>query len=433
MFLSMNAASESLRSIELILKKRIGLEPSSLGPNAVECAVADRMRLLGFKSIRDYAATISEPGGELEALIDLVVVPETWFFRDREPFVYLVDFLVSEYKPGIRKTLRILSAPCASGEEPYSIAMTCLDCGLKEHQFVIDAADINARSLDKAQAAVYGPNSFRGADLAFRDRHFTRAGTQFSLKPDVRRCVRFFKANILDDDFRSAAPPYDVAFCRNLLIYLHEEARAKTIAAFDRLLVPGGLLFIGHAEINSTLLEGFEPVKHHGAFALRKRAQKKTDLFSSACRCCATARIGPDPAMDSPVHIRARPENMPSLGSAAPSLPRPDNGARNLKIEHATRLADEGKLDEAAEICRAALRSDQFNAKAHFLMGLIEEARGGNAAAAECFSRAIYLETGFSDAILHLAMLKEQCGDTAGAERLRRRATALKPGGLLTL
>jgi len=92
------------------------------------------------------------------------------------------------------------------------------------------------------------------------------------------------------------------------------------------------------------------------------------------------------------------------------------------------RLADEGRLAEAGRACAAVINADKQNAPAHFLMGLIKEAQGDNHAAEESFNRAIYLDTNFSDAILHLAVLKEENGDSAGAEALRRRAGSITHG-----
>lgn len=273
--------ADEYKPIEQLLKDRIGLEPSSLGLKAVESAAAERMRLLGINAIPSYAALISTSAEELEALIELVVVPETWFFRDREPFVFLAHFIRTEWKPEhAQETLRILSAPCATGEEPYSIVMTCLDCGLKQNQFVVDATDINAKFLSKAQKAVYGRNSFRGTETAFRERYFIpmQNRDEYLLKLDVRERVHFFKANILEPDSLPGAAHYNIVFCRNLLIYLHDQARSKTIAIIERLLAPGGLLFIGHAEVNPSLMEIYETVNHQGAFALRKPVKNKSRL-----------------------------------------------------------------------------------------------------------------------------------------------------------
>ncbi|MDO9542769.1 MAG: CheR family methyltransferase [Kiritimatiellia bacterium] len=430
--------AKGYKPIEQLLKDHIGLDPASLGPKAVGCAAAERMRLLGIGAVSSYLELVSTSPAELEALIELVVIPETWFFRDREPFIFLANFIRSEWKPfHATDTLRIISAPCATGEEPYSIVMTCLDCGLTQNQFIVDAIDINKKFLGKAQNAVYGHNSFRGADLAFRERYFNQEGHVYSLKPNVRVHASFFKANIIEPESFPPFTPYDIVFCRNLMIYLHDLARTKTIAAIDRLLAAGGLLFVGHAEAIPVLMETFETVNHQGSFALRKRAQKQINLFSpdimqktnflpSAVQNAAVHPSSPSGLRRVPQRLHAASQSeqpAPAIESGSGMFGRqtPAAGAYE-NIEHATRLADEGSLKAAAEICERMIKTDARNARAHFLMGLIREAEGDNHGAEECFNRAIYLDADFSDAILHLAVLKEESGDSASADLLRRRA-----------
>jgi chemotaxis protein methyltransferase WspC len=245
------------------------------------------------------------------------------------------------------------------------------------------------------------------------------------LKPDVRARARFFKANIMEPENFPPFTPYDIVFCRNLMIYLHDEARAKTIAVIDRLLASGGLLFVGHAETIPALMETFEPIAHQCSFALRKRTQKHINLFA------------PDIAQQTnfrPAAVQAA--TLPVRPQSGPSAPAPEPGPEILRrqappggasenIKRATRLADEGFLKEAAEACGQAIKTDARNARAHFLMGLIREAEGDNRGAEECFNHAIYLDADFAEAIFHLAVLKEENGDGAGADLLRHRAGSI--------
>lgn len=419
-----NISAGGYKPIEQRLKDHIGLEPSALVPKAVEYAASERMRLLGINAVSSYVALISTSAEELEALIELVVIPETWFFRDREPFIFLAHFIRTEWKPNhAQEILRILSAPCATGEEPYSIVMTCLDCGLKQDQFVVDAADINAKFLRKAQKAVYGRNSFRGTETTFRERYFTSNGNEYSLKPDVRAGVHFFKANIIEPDSFPGFAHYNIVFCRNLLIYLHDQARSKTIAIIERLLAPGGLLFIGHAEVSPSLMEIYETVNHHGSFALRKPVLKQIKTFSpGAGQSTEFMPLSSDPRSA----FADQSGEQPAIKAASAMTERqaiPAAASENL--ECAIRLANQGRLKEAAEACQQTIQADKRNAPAHFLMGIISAAQDDNDRAEECFSRAIYLDVNFTEAILHLAVLKEQCGDNAGADLLRRRAAAI--------
>ena len=401
------------KPIEKLLKDHIGLDPASLGKKAVEQAALERMRLLGSDSVSSYLALLSKSPDEMEALIELVVIPETWFFRDSKPFVFLADFIRSAWQPShATDMLRILSAPCATGEEPYSIAMTCLDCGLTRNQFSVDAIDINEKFLAKARNAVFGRNSFRSANLKFRERYFNHSGHTYSLKPEARACVRFHKANLLDPVSFFPSTLYDIVFCRNLMIYFHDQARIKIIAAIDQILASDGLFFVGHAETIPALMETFENINHNGAFAFRKRTQKSVNLFPAA----ATQKKNLSPPIFKFTTVHAGPVKS---RQQTPVTVEPGN------IEHATRLADNGRLKEAAEVCAQSIKADARNPQAHFLMGLIREAEGDNHGAEECFNRAIYLDANFTEAIFHLAVLREKNGDSESAERLRRRAGSI--------
>jgi chemotaxis protein methyltransferase WspC len=131
--------------VHRLLEAEIGLDLDSVGASSLRAAVAARMAARGVRDPALYASLL-ESRDEREALVDAVVIPETWFFRDRVPF----ELLAERATPG----LRVLSAPCSSGEEPYSIAMALLDAGLAPGGFRIDALDISAPLLARARAGI---------------------------------------------------------------------------------------------------------------------------------------------------------------------------------------------------------------------------------------------------------------------------------------
>ena len=216
------------------------------------------------------------------------MVPESWFFRDARPFEVFREFaragwLVDPARP----PLSALSVPCAGGEEPYSIAMTLLEIGLPPGRFRVDAVDVSARSLARAIAGVYGPNSFRGVDGPIRSRYFRDQGGAFTIDPAVRSSVRFHLGNLLDPALLADRPAFDVVFCRNLLIYLDAPARAAAFASIGRLLADGGLLFLGHADRpDDSPGSPFTPLPDKGSFAYRK---------GPARAVAATGRTSPPP------------------------------------------------------------------------------------------------------------------------------------------
>ncbi|MFZ2961192.1 MAG: CheR family methyltransferase [Candidatus Ozemobacteraceae bacterium] len=207
---------------------------------------------------------------ERRALYESLSVTETWFFRDGEPFELFTHEVLDRYSRGISRPFRVLSAPCSSGEEPYSLAIALLDAGLGADFFTIDGIDLNRAALETARAGIYTNNSFRSRDLGFRKRYFMPRKTFWVLDPAIRRSVQFIEENILAPEFGSCHRPYHSIFCRNLMIYLSKAARTLLLENLDRLLVPGGLLFVGHAELSGCISDSFTPCGPGGAFALRK-------------------------------------------------------------------------------------------------------------------------------------------------------------------
>lgn len=153
----------SLEKIVTLLYDSIGLNAESIGQQAVLDAVNIRMNDCNINNIQDYYQIASSQNDELKELVEEVVVPETWFFRDNKPFKQLIKYANEEWGAKTSyKPLRILSLPCATGEEPYSIAMTMLDAGFMPSQVEIDALDISKRNIRRCKKAQYREHSFRG-------------------------------------------------------------------------------------------------------------------------------------------------------------------------------------------------------------------------------------------------------------------------------
>src|SRR6266852_1112454 len=155
----------ALADFENLLKASIGLDVGSVGRSSIERAVADRQSACALPDRHMYWERVSTCGAELQALIEAVVVPETWFFRDREAFATLASIGQEQWlRAPADGVLRLLSLPSSTGEEPYSMAMALLDAGVPAHRFQVDAVDISARVLAYAGRRMYGKNSFRGQD-----------------------------------------------------------------------------------------------------------------------------------------------------------------------------------------------------------------------------------------------------------------------------
>jgi chemotaxis protein methyltransferase WspC len=410
-------------AIVALLGHTIGLNPEAVGAETIARAVRQRLAQCGTSDVQTYLKRLQTSEQELHALIDEVVVPETWFFRDQMPFAYLGRYVMAEWFPSHQHAaLRVLSLACSSGEEPYSIAMALLETGLAPQHFRIDAVDISHKALRWAQCAVYGSHSFRGDDLLFRERYFEPSKEGYRICERVRDMVTFIHGNVLDAHLLADQGPYDVIFCRNMLIYFDEPARSRALTVFDRLLTPGGLLFVGYAETGLFLASGYMPVRYPRAFAYRKAGAHHEQQRPPQSLSPAWPRTARDPGQQpaSP-HPRQWPPSpvVPGAGSGEPSSPA---DAQASALETARRLADQGALEAAATLCETSIRAHGPSAPAYVLLGLIRQAAGNAAQAEHCFGRAVYLQPDHYEALIHLALLMEHRGDTAIATVLRQRA-----------
>jgi len=435
-------------AIEALLEERIGLAAKTVGPETIRRAVLRRTAACNLPGTEAYLECLHRHPGEWEALIEQVVVPETWFFRNSEAFILLRQYLDCEWLPANRNArLRILSMPCSTGEEPYSIAITLKEIGLAHGRFQIDAVDISAQALKTAEKGVYPAGSFRGKALSFRDTHFTPLNEGFRIHPSFRTGVRFLQANLLADDFLTHESPYDIVFCRNLLIYLGARAKQRVVQAIKRLLAPSGLLFLGHAEQGPFRNNGFVWLPDTRAFAC-KRSDTCPEPNPAAT---FSATPTPPPPMDveasEPLSIKSPPpllkraprppmEETPPPDTTAegasgqPSAPMPDSPATDLfeadLFEAARGKADRGEITEALDLCRRFLEVNPTHVETHFLMGMIQQAMGDITQTEKWLNRTIYLDPDHLAAMDLLTIIAEQGGDGERADRLRRRADRIR-------
>lgn len=393
-----------MAEIEQLLKAAIGLNAASVGRSMIEHAVRARMAVCGIGKQEAYWEKLRNSASEMHELIETVVVPETSFFRDREAFFALAKIVTNDWLPAhFGAVLRILSAPCSTGEEPFSIAMALMDTGLAANRFKIDAVDISVRALALADRASFGRNSFRHKDLAFRDAYFQVANERYQLAEPIRARVRFEQGNLLDPDFLIGRS-YDIIFCRNVLIYFDDSTQARVLKKLDRLLAPDGFLFVGSSESFVARATGFTSVDHPQAFAYRK---------TKATPKPAAIPVKPS-RKKTKAAIEARPAEKPKTGSAREISP--------VNLETAGTLADAGRLAEAAAACETHVREQGATAAAYYLLGLLSDSVGDQPQAFDFYRKALYLEPNHVDALTHLALLTEKTGDAATAQRLHRRA-----------
>jgi chemotaxis protein methyltransferase WspC len=404
--------------VQELLKVRIGLDPASAGPSLTARAIRSRMKAVEIPPAQydRYLALLNGSRTELDALIEEVVVPESWFFRDVHPFALLTGKVVDRWRGrGGHSPFRVLSVPCARGEEPYSIAIALREAGLAPSRMRIDAVDISASGLESARRGHFRAAAFRTHDVGFRDRYFREDDDGYLLNDEIRSSVHFLRGNLVDPHFFSTHHAYDVIFCRNLLIYLTDTARRAALANLDRLLAPEGVMFVGHAEQLEILGTRFSVFGNRNCFA-----------FARSEPPSVPPRVSPKAAPGRPSVVPA--EKKPRV----PAVDRkPDSVSSRPRISHiqsegnlaaASQLAGEGKHTEAVALCEREIRMRGPSAQAFYLLGVIRQAIGDGKEAVRCLEKAVYLDPGHEDALLNLSLLARRRGDHAAADNYQRRA-----------
>jgi chemotaxis protein methyltransferase CheR len=372
---------------------------------------------------------------EIEILGRCLTVGETYFFREKGSFDVLEQHIVPALlraREGSERRLRIWSAGCCTGEEPYSIAML-LDRMVPQAgawNVTLLATDINLAFLRKAAAGEYGEWSFRSAPGWIRDRYFQpRRDGRFKLDERIRKRVAFSYLNLADDTYPSLTNntnAMDVIFCRNVLMYFSAERARTVIDKLYRALVDGGWLIVSPAETSSTLFSGFTTVEFDGAILYRKDASATAPRFVSHVPAPVADSLQPSwrlarentPAGNMPAG-EAFPEAMPApLPSAdaghdsAPIPAEPDRPSRKARD-----CANQGRLDEAAEWCREAIAADKLNPAHHYLLAAIQQEQGQGDDAAQSLARALYLDPNFAIAHYALGNLRQAQGRHSEAQR----------------
>uniref|UniRef100_A0A9E7ZU53 protein-glutamate O-methyltransferase n=1 Tax=Bosea sp. NBC_00436 TaxID=2969620 RepID=A0A9E7ZU53_9HYPH len=411
-----------IRDFEKLLRETIGLSMETVGASVIRHALKRRMAASAIPDLHAYWAFVVESPDERQELIDAVIVPETWFFRDREAFAAMIRHL-REHRSGNRP-LKLLSLPCSTGEEPYSIAMALLDAGFPDGSFQIDAIDVSNRNLVHAERAIYGRNSFRGADIAFRDRYFEACEGGFRPHDIIRRQVRFRLGNVLSAATQTGPEAYDVAFCRNLLIYFDRETQGAALIRLRQMLADDGLLLVGPAESGLPPLLGFTSVRFPRAFAFVKAQAAR----ATSTEPPATRRPRPAPAKAAPVPqtTAPRPAPRPFVQQTAPAQPlelSPDRAAASLtEIE---RAADAGRLTEVHAAAERHIAEFGPSPDAFYWLGLAHDAADADEDAMRNYRKALYLAPDHQRALAQLRLLQQRLGDHSGAKALADRLDRL--------
>jgi chemotaxis protein methyltransferase CheR len=241
----------------------------------VENRVKEHMEELGISSLKEYIYRLKIDKNTLKDFISKITVNETYFYREYYHLKALA-YLVQREKFGF--PVKVLSIPCSTGEEPYSIAIVLTEVLGNPLRFEITGVDIDRNALRRAEEGVYNRRSVSKLPREYLEKYFERLeGERWRIKDLVKRRVRFYEGNILDRFFMRRLGRFHYVFCKNLLIYFDDRARVQAVNNLYDVMVDGGYLFLGHAESLSRASSLFEPVKVEGTIVYRKVKEEEDE------------------------------------------------------------------------------------------------------------------------------------------------------------
>jgi chemotaxis protein methyltransferase CheR len=278
-------SEEEFRLVRDMIRDYCGLSFAADAGTLLARRLAKRMTLLGIGDFREYYRLIRygrDRDQEMSDLIDLLTTNETYFFREVLQLRALTDEIIPELlqRRGERSgetPLRIWSAGCSTGEEPYTVAMLLLETGCCEGVPVeIIGTDISHRVLQQARRGIYGDSAFRATDGYFQQKYFRREEKGYRIVDTVRDLVTISHLNLLDESRLALIGRVDIIFCRNVMIYFDRPVRVQVAGAFFGALREGGYLLLGHADSLMNITTAFSlrhlahdmvyqrPLKHAG-------------------------------------------------------------------------------------------------------------------------------------------------------------------------
>ncbi len=403
-----------------------------------------------------YDLLIKTQGGsvEMDLLVNAVTVSETHFFRDAAQFNALASSILPEIikrKTSLR-TLRIWSAGCASGEEPYSIAMLLRDLlpDIDNWSITILATDINASVLERARAASYGQWAFReDRAIHMRPRYFQPDGNRYLLSPHIKRMVTFSRLNLVDGQypsFESNTMMMDLIICRNVTIYFPEAVTRQVVGRFYTALVNGGWLIVGHSEPSIEIYNQFHPKNFPDTVVYQRddNAKPNPSPFVFPLRSnpvppgrSATAAtptrpvliprtpplVSTAPAKDHTAEALERARELLEFGRDQDALhilePMVDSAPNNpqVYILLGKIYANRGAWIEAEKSCRHAIQLDKLVLEAYYTLGLVLQHQQKLAEATDTMKKVIYLERNHILGHYQLAELYREQGLLPNAQK----------------
>lgn len=405
----------TLGRLETVLRGACGMVLAPAVRRSLGTALTRAAEAQGVPTPEFLQRLLAHDTAAVESFIGYAVIGETYFFRHPEQLRELGRLAAASTGPFL-----VWSAGCASGEEPYSIAMALLAAGVAPERFRVVGSDVTGRAIERARKATYSPWSVRRMEPEMERRFLVIRLGSVSVPPEVCARVEFRRHNLVTD-----APPVvgaQAVFCRNVLIYFPPEVIPGVMQRLVQALAPGGWLFLSPAEVPFAHGLGLEERNVEGLSVLRKplpgerlpvRGSRAAPLRLVA-RALSSPRRG---AMSS----RPAPASQKPPAATPPPAPQPPAGPSvSDMLERAREAARTGRYEAAEELARLAAR--ELSPEAYLLLAMVSEGRGDVQGAVAAVRKALYLEPQLALGHAMLVALYGQLGQPEEADRARRNA-----------
>ena len=411
------------------LQNKIGISPDSVGPHTIKKAIESLTIANDIEDLALYYQLISTDQKALQQLIDAVVIPETSFFRYKKPFQALREH-IDYFRKNIcqdGEPLKILSVPSSTGEEPYSIAMTCLEAGLAYGDFEIHACDISTRVLETAERGMYSEYSFRGCDYQHKSHFFSKKNGGYVINEQLRKSVNFFQGNIIGEGFvNDVGQRFHIIFCRNLLIYFDRPTKKKALDVITLLLHDDGVLVVGHADTAILPSLGYKSFSSQFSFAYVKGHSQHNPThvlppsFTEKGQKVIEALIA---ARTSGKVDDGNKSIISPVNEAAPEKDK-ENEANN-SYQQIRRLIAEKAYSAARTLCEDYIAKNGGDERVFHAIGQACYSLEEFDQSELYFKKAVYLKPDDDAALNYLASIERLRGNASAAQRYEQRAARI--------
>jgi len=414
----MNNSDLDINQFISIIHSETGIDSSTMGEYSYISAIKKCMQESGIEEHSEYLQLIKSSRQEMSRLIEEIIVPETWFFRDEFAFDALIAELNKKKNNLMGTPLRILSLPSSTGEEAYSIAIKLFENNYTSDMFQIDAIDISQRNIDSANQGSYRQHSFRkNLPQHIMEKYFVQNEDLHLITDKVKEVVSFKQGNLFDANNLHVTSYYDAIFCRNLLIYFNLHEKKKAVNKLSAALKDNGIFLIGHSETSIIPTEHYKPCGIIRSFGFIKSNQpikrKKTSLPKKSASFNKS----------SPKKVNL---SKPSVNKKIAAIKTEKTVVQDvivtesISLEEAKLLADRNQFTDALNILEKLANTDH-SADYFTLMGTIHNTLNNTTEAEKAFRKALFLAPEHEEALIHLALLLEKKGDIKNSQLLKRR------------